>query len=151
MDTTLITAPPGPFASAPRVSPFASESEWRDNSERELFSTVISRAQRSGAASREAEAREAARGLVSAALVQPILKQLRESKNAAPPPFGPGPGERSFREMMDATVAQKLVTSQNWPLVDRLARDLLRRSGGGIDPASPATSTHQAQSVSEQS
>jgi hypothetical protein len=83
------------------------------------------------------DARTAAEGLVTAALVQPIFKQLRESAGAAPPPFGPGPGERSFRGMLDTTMAQKLVTSQNWPLVDRLARDLLNRSGTGPPLTNP--------------
>ncbi len=115
-------------------------SAQRDVGERELFSSVIARASRAPGASKEADARTAAEGLVSTALVQPIFKQLRESASAAPPPFGPGPGERSFRGMLDTTMAQKLVTSQNWPLVDRLARDLLKRSSGSSATTPPAPS-----------
>jgi hypothetical protein len=123
-----------PSITAPALS---DATALRDNDERELFSSVIARASRAPGASKEADARTAAEGLVTAALVQPIFKQLRESAGAAPPPFGPGPGERSFRGMLDTTIAQKLVTSQNWPLVDRLARDLLNRSGTGPPLTNP--------------
>ncbi len=123
------------------------ETARRDLSERELFSSVIARASRAPGASKEADARAAAQSLVSTALVQPIFKQLRESASAAPPPFGPGPGERSFRGMLDATMAQKLVTSQNWPLVDRLARDLLKKSSGSSVDASLAPSKDPAAAI----
>ncbi len=121
--TSIPTATPPPAAAS-----FGDSAEnRRDVGERELFSSVIARASRAPGSSKEADARTAAQGLVSTALVQPIFKQLRESASAAAPPFGPGPGERSFRSMLDTTMAQKLVSSQNWPLVDRLARDLLKK------------------------
>jgi Rod binding domain-containing protein len=55
--------------------------------------------------------------------VQPMLKLLRDSNNAAPP-FAPGPAEKQFRSLMDVELAQRIVNSANFPLVDALARRL---------------------------
>jgi hypothetical protein len=71
-------------------------------------------------------AEEAARQLVAVALVQPALKQIREGTWAAPP-FAPGAGEKQFRALMDAELAQDLVNHSRWPLVERLARDVRER------------------------
>jgi|GEM_PF-2463353 len=85
-------------------------------------------------AERAGRAREAAEGLVSAALIEPVLKRLRESGGAAAP-FAPNAAERSFRQMLDAEFAQRMVKSGRggggWPLVDKLAQDLLARGTGG--------------------
>lgn len=77
----------------------------------------------------EQRAAEGAQQLVSVALVQPVLKSLRESNNAAGP-FAPSQGERTFRGMMDATLAQRLVTGGHWGLVDHVARTLLSKEQG---------------------
>lgn len=77
-----------------------------------------------------AKVREAAENFVSIALVQPVFKQLRSTNNAAPP-FAPTKAEQQFQSMIDARLAQKLVKSSNWPLVDRLAQDMLKKSQGG--------------------
>ncbi len=74
----------------------------------------------------EDEAFDAAAGFVAAALVEPVLKEMRESSNA-PPPWGPGPGEKPFRAMMDVALAERIVRSGNWGLVDRLAREMRAR------------------------
>lgn len=74
-------------------------------------------------------ARRAAEQFVAIALVQPFLKQVRESSQAAPP-FAPGPGEKQFRAMQDAAMSQRLVKAAHFPLVDRLARDLLKHQAG---------------------
>lgn len=76
----------------------------------------------------EAKAREAAEMLVSTTLVEPVLKQLRESNNAAPP-FGPTPAEKQFGALLDHRLSHDIVKSANFPMVDRLARDLLRNAG----------------------
>ncbi|MCC5824502.1 MAG: hypothetical protein LAT64_09710 [Phycisphaerales bacterium] len=73
-------------------------------------------------------AREAAEQLVSTTLVLPVLKQLRESNNAAPP-FGPTDAEKQFGSLLDHRLAHDIVKGANFPMVDRLARDLLRNSG----------------------
>ncbi len=74
----------------------------------------------------EERAAQGARDLVSVALVQPALKAFRQS-NGASGPFAPNQAERTFRGMMDATFAQRLVQGGRWPLVDRVARTLLRQ------------------------
>ncbi len=78
--------------------------------------------------SKEAKAREAAEMLVSTTLVEPVLKQLRESNNAAPP-FGPTPAEKQFGALLDHRLCHDIVKSANFPMVDRLARDLLKHAG----------------------
>ncbi|MCL4742571.1 MAG: hypothetical protein KJZ54_10255 [Phycisphaerales bacterium] len=78
-------------------------------------------------------ARETAEKLVAITFVEPVLKRLRESDGAAPP-FAPGPGERQFRALLDARVAHDIVRAARLPMVDRLAHDLLRRSGGSPAP-----------------
>jgi Rod binding domain-containing protein len=75
----------------------------------------------------EARAREAAELLVSSTLVEPILKQARENNNAAPP-FGPTQAEKQFGGILDHRLAHEMVSGSNFPLVDRLARDLLNRA-----------------------
>jgi Rod binding domain-containing protein len=74
----------------------------------------------------EERARKAAEQLVSTALVQPIFKRLRESNNAAAP-FGPNQAEKTFGSMLDTSYSERMVTSQNWGLVDQLARRMLAK------------------------
>lgn len=97
------------------------------------FLDAMTRARATPGETPEKAARGAAEALVSTALVQPILKRLRESNGAAAP-FAPNQAERSFGPMRDAAFAQKLVSSQHWGLIDNLARRMLMRSGH----ASPA-------------
>jgi Rod binding domain-containing protein len=79
-------------------------------------------------------ARDVAEQYVSIALVQPLLKQLRETSNAASP-FAPTQAEKQFRALGDADLAQRIVRAKQFPLVDRLARDLLK--GGGMPEVVP--------------
>jgi len=69
---------------------------------------------------------KAARDLVSIALVQPILKQLRQSNNAAAP-FAPGPMEKQFGTFLDAQYANSLVKSGNFGLVSAVQRWMSER------------------------
>jgi Rod binding domain-containing protein len=78
----------------------------------------------------EDEAIQIARDLVAVSLVQPLLKEWRNSEES-PPPFGPGQAEKQFRAMQDASLAQELTRASHFPLVDRLASDL--RRGGGAE------------------
>lgn len=71
------------------------------------------------------EARDTAERFIASALVAPVLKELRETSQAAEP-FAPTQGERQFRSMLDAQVALNVVRGAQFPLVDRLAQDLLR-------------------------
>src|SRR5690606_33176977 len=73
---------------------------------------------------RKTEAREAAEMLVSTTFVEPIFKQMRESDRTAAP-FAPSEGEKQFRALLDTRLAQEMVKSARWGLVDRVAQDLL--------------------------
>lgn len=92
------------------------------------FASVIARAQNRVQATpedRQAAARESAEEFVAVTLVQPLLKQLRETSNAAAP-FAPSSAELQFRGMMDAQIAQRVSRASNFPIVDVVARNLLR-------------------------
>jgi hypothetical protein len=80
-------------------------------------------------------ARESAEQFIAQTLILPLLKQLRESNHAAPP-FAPTSGEKQFAALQDAETAQRIAHATRFPLVDRVARDLLRRAGR--DAAEPA-------------
>ncbi len=80
--------------------------------------------------------RQAAEEFVAIGLVQPILASMREMNNAAPP-FAPGAAERRFGPMLDAEIAQRIVQSANFEVVDSVARQLLRAQGPSV-PADPA-------------
>lgn len=107
------------------------------------FASVLSRAQtRPDKANQtpEQKAREAAEQLVATALVQPVLKQLRETNNAAEP-FKPNSAERSFGQMMDTQMSQRIVGSKSWALVDRVAETLMKRGAATSKAVTPANST----------
>lgn len=98
---------------------------------------------RAGNASTESapdRARHAAQEFVSIALVQPILSSLRESNQAAPP-FAPGDVERKFGPLLDAEIARRIVTRTNFPIVDAVARRLLK-TGGAPSGAAARTDLH---------
>lgn len=76
-------------------------------------------------ATTEEQARDAARRLVSTTLVEPILKQARENNRAAAP-FAPTQAEKQFGSLLDHRLANDIVSASNFPIVDRLAQDLLR-------------------------
>jgi len=61
------------------------------------------------------------------AFIEPLLKKLRETSNAAPP-FAPGPAEKQFRGIADAQVARQIAQSWRFGLVDSLARRLLNQT-----------------------
>lgn len=99
------------------------------------FAAVLSGARNRATApaperSTEARAREAAESLVAVTLVQPILAQLRESSDA-PPPFAPTPAERQFGALQDAALARDIVRRAQFPLVEKVARGVLRHLGPG--------------------
>jgi len=101
--------------------------------QREFAAILSKRVERPGSelATPEDQAKDAARQLVSIALVQPLLAQLRETSQAAPP-FAPTSAERQFRAMSDAQLAQDIVKAGNFPLIDVLARQMLARNEGGV-------------------
>lgn len=64
--------------------------------------------------------RQAAQELVSIALVQPILKELRDTNQAAGP-FAPGAAEKAFGPLLDAAMAKQIVSGQGFDVVDAVA------------------------------
>lgn len=112
------------------------------------FAAVLSRASQAPSAS---PSRDAAEKLVAVAFVQPVLAKMRESGSAAAP-FQPNAAEKSFRGMMDSALAQKMVKSSRWSLVDRIADKLdraspakalaeLRKQAGATNPPAVEPST----------
>jgi hypothetical protein len=77
-------------------------------------------------------ARAAAADFVATAFITPLLAQLRSSQSAAPP-FAPGALEKQFRPIADAQVARQVAHASRFPLVESVARSLLRQ--GGADRA----------------
>ena len=88
------------------------------------FAELVERAKKGTTAE---EIREAAEQLVSATF-KPILNQIRESNDAAPP-FAPTQGEKQFGALMDQRIADEIVKSSRLPIVDRLTRDFAARAG----------------------
>lgn len=74
----------------------------------------------------EQRARSAAEEFVAQALVFPILKLMRETNQAAAP-FAPGDYEKSIGSLHDVETAARIVRASNFPLVDAVARNLLKR------------------------
>lgn len=82
----------------------------------------------------EEQARQAAQEMVALSFVQPMLAEMRESEDAAGL-FAPSPAEKQFRAMQDRLLAKEIVEASRFPLVDRMARDLLRGQGAAGDAA----------------
>lgn len=97
----------------------------------------------------EERARTAAEQFVSIAFVQPLLKQLREGRTFAAPPFAPSQAENQFRGLADQALADRIVSASNWPLVDRIASDLIKKSVGlkqSTSEAAPPPNTSEQSS-----
>jgi Rod binding domain-containing protein len=80
----------------------------------------------------EGKARKAAEDLVSVSLIEPTLKLLRETNNAASP-FAPGEAEKAFGPLLDKAISERVVKASGFGIVDRLASDLLKH-GKAISP-----------------
>jgi len=102
------------------------------------FMAATGRVQYDHSADEEVNARRSAEQFVAGTLILPMLKQLRDSATAAPPPFGPSEGEKKFHALADAKLADSIVSAKGFPLVDRLTDTLLRR---GIPERPVAMST----------
>lgn len=126
--------PTGPALPGPEAGPgFMPSIDPRLTARQEEFASIIGRKRYLGKVTPEEQAREAAEDFVSISFVQPVLAQLR-STNSASAPFAPTRGEQQFQAMADAQLAQKIVRASDFPLVSRLAHDLLRR-GNGVEGA----------------
>jgi len=87
-----------------------------------------------------ADARKAAEEFVSIAFVEPILRSLRESNQAAEP-FAPTAAEKSFGPLLDAEISKQIVSRERYGLVDAVARQLLSAGKAG-EVASKEIDTH---------
>ncbi len=96
-------------------------------SSQDSFAGIMAMASNKGG-SREERARDAAEQFVALTFVQPALKSLRDSNQAAPP-FAPSEGEKQFRALLDAELAHRIVHKAHFAIVDRLAHDLLKNTG----------------------
>lgn len=103
------------------------------------FASVLGRAQGAGVGdadeSPEQTARRSAESLVAMTFIQPLLKQLRDTSTAAPP-FAPTQGEKQFQGLMDAELALRMVRKGDFPIVDRIADKLLRKTEQSTAPES---------------
>lgn len=85
----------------------------------------------------EAKIREAAESFVAVAFVQPVLKQMRSTNHAAAP-FAPNKAEQQFQSLMDAQISRHIVHKSNWPVVDRVAQQMLIKAGLAPAPTLPS-------------
>lgn len=97
------------------------------------FSAILAMDRRShtGTVSKDPE-REAAEQLVAVTFIEPILRQAREVRSSEGP-FGITQAEKQFGSMLDAASAKDMVRSWDFPLVDKLARDM-RTAVGKQEP-----------------
>jgi len=79
------------------------------------------------------QARKTAEEFVSLSLVQPVLAQLRKT-NEAWGVFQPGAYEKQFGPLMDAEIAMRMTKASNFPLVDAVARNLLKFAQRSVNP-----------------
>jgi len=96
--------------------------------EQRSFAQVLSVDRRRQDAGSADDARDAAERLVAMTLIEPFLREARESRSDEPP-FGQTPAERQFGALMDARTAERMVKAWDLPLVDRLARQMREHSG----------------------
>lgn len=112
----------------------------RESASRSDFAAVLGRMGQGAGESDEQLARRSAENFVSMTLIQPLLKQLRSSTNAAPP-FAPTDGEKQFQGLMDGELAQRIVRTAQFPLVDRIAHDIMERSRSATGRTGAASAT----------
>ncbi len=90
---------------------------------------------------REKEANQAATGLVSNALILPILQQVRRSMEQSKGPFAPGKGENAFGPEFDVQLADRIAQSPRLGIKTALANRLIRR-GQTAAPAHKGLNVH---------
>ena len=75
----------------------------------------------------EQQAREVATQFVATAFIMPVLEMLHDSPFATEP-FAPNDAERRFAPLLDWQIADRVTSSANFPLVDRIVEQMLRTS-----------------------
>ena len=79
------------------------------------------------------KAKKAAAGLVSQALILPILKQVRRSTMMAKGPFSPGIAEKTFGPEFDMQLADRIAHSPRMGVTKALTERLMKRTDTGFD------------------
>jgi hypothetical protein len=90
---------------------------------------------------RRARAQNAAKGLVSAALILPVLKQIRRSPFNQEGPFSPGIAEKTFGPEFDMQLADRIAQSPRLGVTQALTRRMMNRA------ALPKTPRHTTESL----
>lgn len=137
-----LTTDPRAAAQPGDAALFGRGGKSEERSGRASFASVLGKAQKHASETTEQYARRTAESFVAIGLVQPVLQKLRETSNAAPP-FAPTDAEKQFRSVADAALAQQIVGSKNFPLVGRIAKQLIEKArsrAGGTDAPSNSVS-----------
>ncbi len=74
--------------------------------------------------------REAAEQLIATTFIEPMLREAREVRSSDGP-FGMTEAEKQFGSLMDTATAKNMVRSWDFPMIDRLARDMRAATGQG--------------------
>ena len=82
----------------------------------------------------EKQARDGAAGLVSEALILPVLKQVRQSSLNKDGPFSPGIGEKAFGPEFDMQLADRIAQSPNLGVKKALVQRLIKRGQPAVVP-----------------
>ena len=102
------------------------------------FSTVLDHASQhlTDQTQRRAQAEKAAAGLVSNALILPILKQIRRSTFGENSVFSGGTGEKTFGPQFDMQLADRIAQSPRLGVTSVLADRIMKKS-----PQKPAAAS----------
>ncbi|HUO10350.1 MAG TPA: hypothetical protein VM008_18735 [Phycisphaerae bacterium] len=105
------------------------------------------------AADKHAEAEKGAEGLISNALILPILKQIRRSPFGENSVFSGGNGEKAFGPEFDMQLADRIAQSPRLGVREALVQRLESRSAPATSPSNPGLRTaangiHQASHAS---
>jgi len=82
--------------------------------------------------------RHAAQQLVSSALLLPTLALLRAS-GPTEGPFAPGDVERRFGPLLDQHMADRIVSSSNFSIVDAIVKRSMRNTSPPLEPMTRLT------------
>ena len=121
-----------PFSSLPAATAAIMHemkpSKQKDITTQKEFKTLLEQHTTAWKDARE-EAEDAAAGLVSQALILPILKQLRRSSEEAKGPFSPGIAEKAFGPEFDMQLSDRIAHSPRLGVTKAFADRLMKRMG----------------------
>jgi len=144
----------GAFGGAGKKSPFASiaggntagglsRAAGIDGGTSGFAAQLNSQMLANGSGDPHARAQEAAEGLVSNALILPILKQVRRDADEQNTYFSPGMGEKTFGPEFDMQIADRIARSPRLGITHALAARLEKRAA----TASSGSHTRSAETL----